>query len=94
MASTFAVHRALALSDRGLFAVTGEISEGNVQTGMLASLPEGGPGAFRERVHGVEYLDHPDARGKPCLTFHYRDPAKLGRWMAIDWTGQTLSLSY
>jgi hypothetical protein len=94
MTSTFQVHRAFALSERGLLALTGEIGDGTVQTGMLAWLGETEPASFRERVHGVEYLDLPDARGKPSLTFHYRDPAKLGRWMAIDWPGRILSLGY
>jgi hypothetical protein len=94
MASTFEVHGALAISERGLFGLTGEIGSGTVQTGMLASLATDSSPLFRERVHSVEYLDLPEARGKPTLTFHYRDPVKLSRWMAIEWTGQTLSLSY
>ena len=95
MASTFEVHGAVAISERGLFGVTGEIGSGTVQTGMLASLDDAEASlSFRERVHSIEYLDIPEARGKPTLTFHYRDPAKLGRWMAIQWPGKTLSLSY
>ena len=94
MPFTFEVHAAHALGERGLLALAGEVSHGTVQAGMLASLEaEDGTQPFRERVHGVEYLDIPGLEGLPALTFHYRDPAKLQRWMALGWKGRTLSLT-
>jgi hypothetical protein len=93
MPATFEVHQALALSGRGLFALRGEIRDGMVQTGMVAKL-EAAERAFEERVHSVEYLDMPGTDGWPALTFHYRDPAKLERWMALGLEGETLSLRF
>jgi hypothetical protein len=94
MPSTFDVHQALALEERGLFALCGEIRDGMVQTGMVATLADDQGRSFEERVHSVEYLDLPGAAGLPTLTFHYRDPAKLDRWMALGWEGETLSLHF
>ena len=96
MASSFTIHQVVALGDRGLLAVAGELRDGMVQAGMLASLDDpigyGGP-PFRERIHGVEYLDLPGVSGLPTLTFHFRDPAKLERWLALGLEGRTLSVS-
>jgi hypothetical protein len=65
-----------------------------VVTGMTATLDDGTRQPFKERVHSIEYIDRPGAAGRPTLTFHYRDPAKLERWMALPWEGRTLSLSF
>ena len=93
MASSFDVHQVFALSDRGLLAVSGEIRDGMVQTGMLAWCEDGGQPPFRERIHSVEYLDLPEAAGRPALTFHFRDPSKLERWLSLGLEGRTLSVS-
>jgi hypothetical protein len=93
VSSSFQVHQAFALAERGLFALSGEIREGMVLTGMTAAL-EDAHDAFQERIHTIEYLDRPGITGRPTLTFHYRDPAKLERWLAIRWEGRTLSLGF
>ena len=93
MASSFEVHQVFELRERGLFAVSGVIRAGMVETGMYATLGNGAP-EFRERIHSIEYLDRPGVLGSPSLTFHYRDPAKLKRWMALIWAGQTLTLTF
>jgi hypothetical protein len=94
MPATFEVHEAMALAARGLFALRGEIREGMIQTGMIATLADGGGRVFEERVHGIEYVEVPGSTASPALTFHYRDPAKLERWMALGWEGETLSLHF
>lgn len=95
MRSTFEVHRVFVLEDRGLFAVTGEIGDGMVQTGMLAYVEtaDGTPSPFRERIHGVEYLELPEVEGRPALTFHCRDRVKLRGWMDLDLQGSVLQVS-
>lgn len=97
MGCRFEVHRVFALDDRGLFAVSGEIKDGMVHTGMIASVPRsggGGEGEFEERIHGVEFLDVPGAEGLPALTFHFRDPSKLRRWLTLGLEGRTLSVGF
>ena len=94
MASSFEVRGAFALEERGLFALSGEIREGMVQTGMLAVRGDASDAGFSERIHSVEFLDRPAAAGLPTLTFHYRDRAKLERWMKLGWEGQTLAVRF
>jgi hypothetical protein len=94
MPATFEVHEALPLADRGLLALRGEIRDGMVQTGMVATRADGSARSFHERVHSVEYLELPGSPACPALTFHYRDPAKLDRWMSLGWEGETLSLRF
>lgn len=94
MPASFEVRSAFALRERGLFALSGVIRDGMVQTGMLASLVDADEGeGFEERVHGVEFGLLPGGEELPTLTFHYRDPAKLERWMALAWSGRTLALA-
>lgn len=93
MAAEFQVHRAFSIERRSLFALEGIVTEGMVRTGMEATLP-GDEDAFRERVHGVEFLDHPQSAGGPTLTFHYSRDEKLRRWEAIDWEGRCLRLEH
>lgn len=96
MAARFEVERVFYLEDRALFVVAGVIREGMVKAGMLASL-EGAEDRFTRRVHGVEFLDDPSGSpepGGPCLTFHCRDAAKLEAWLALEWDGGILELSW
>lgn len=96
MTARFEVHRSSTLESRNLFVLAGVITEGMVQTGMRATLEEGGD-TFVAKVHGVEFLDGPDGDasvGEPALTFSYSAPDKLARWQAIDWAGRTLRLEW
>ena len=88
MSASFRVHRSFVLQERGLFVLSGEITEGMVQIGMSAVLP-GLEDAFSARVHGVELLE-----GEPALTFSWSKAEKLARWQAIDWSGRELQLGW
>jgi hypothetical protein len=96
MAARFEVSGAFDLKNRELFVLAGAIQEGMASSGMIASL-EGAGGACEQPVHSVELLGEEDGvpgPPAPCLTFHCRDRGKLGDWMALDWKGKTLVLTW
>lgn len=96
MSARFEVQRALALEDRGLFALAGTVVSGTARVGMTASL-EGGGESFTRPVHGVEFLEDEDVdpgSSLTCLTFHCRDAERLASWMGLDWDGKTVDLSW
>jgi hypothetical protein len=55
----------LALHDRGLFAIFGEMIEGEPRTGQTAT----GSSGFCRRVHGFEHMPRPDGSQALALTF-------------------------
>ena len=86
----------MAEQERGLFVLVGEITEGMVHIGMHVTL-RGSDEVFSARVHGVEFVTDVgrDPEGsEPALTFSYRDPEKLERWLAVDWPGKELNLGW
>jgi hypothetical protein len=96
MSARFEVQRALALEDRGLFALAGTVTDGTARVGMTASL-EGAGESFTRPVHGVEVLEDEEVDSSSpltCLTFHCRDAERLASWMGLDWEGKTLDLSW
>ncbi len=96
MSARFEVQRALALPDRELLALAGTVREGTASAGMTARL-EDEEQAFEHPVHAVEFLgEEAGAPGpsSPCLTFHARDAARLAEWLAIEWEGRVLELTW
>ncbi|MBI4540586.1 MAG: hypothetical protein HY704_13880 [Gemmatimonadetes bacterium] len=94
MAAKFEVHRVVTREEKGLFILVGAMVEGMVQVGMNATLEGGEGGSFDAPVHSVEFVEGTGGETEPALTFHYRDPAKLGRWQAVAWEGRALRLEY
>lgn len=94
MAAIFDVERVEHLEERGLFAVAGTVREGTPRIGMTAKLE--GTDGFERQVHGIEMLKAGEAGepALPCLTFHCKDSERARSWMALDWEGGTLELSF
>lgn len=96
MSARFEVRRAFALPERELLALAGTVREGTASAGMTARM-EDEKAAFEHRVHAVEFLgDEAGASGppSPCLTFHARDAARLAEWLALEWEGRVLDLTW
>lgn len=92
MSTRFRVEGRQLLEDRNLLALTGVILEGMPEIGMRAVLEDPDPTGFRERVHGVEFLEDDEGRSTPALTFEYSDRGERERWEAIDWSERVLRL--
>jgi hypothetical protein len=96
MPARFEVQRAFALPERELLALAGTVREGTASAGMTARLL-GEEGVFERPVHAVELLaDEAGVTGppSPCLTFHARDAERLAEWLALEWKGRMLELSW
>jgi hypothetical protein len=96
MSARFEIRRAFPLPERELLALAGTVLEGTATAGMTARLRDEESG-FEQPVHAVEFLgEEAGAPGppSPCLTFHARDASRLAEWMALDWEGRTVELTW
>ncbi len=92
MEARFRALEPFTLPRRNLLAVPGEILDGHPIVGMTAELRDEGEVVFRDKLHGIEFLDEERARGRPCLTFEYRDDAQAASWSAVRWDGREVRL--
>ena len=65
MSGKFHAHGAFPIQTRGIIAVYGEVTDGVVRPGQIAT----GPGGFRARVHDVEIMRRPGGEEDLALTF-------------------------
>ena len=76
-----------ALHDRGLFAILGEVVDGNPRTGQIAT----GASGFCRRVHGVEPLRLTDGDQALALLFVSAEN-DLAEWTALELIGGEITL--
>lgn len=92
-AARFLVDHTLDLGPRGAFCALGDILDGAVAPGMVATAGPAEVPWFRQPVHAVELADaHGGRRSWVALVFRCADPAERDRWRRIAWAGATLSI--
>lgn len=89
----FEVHDVFGLPTRHLYVLSGEIIDGELKPGQIATFADR-DAAFAHPVHGVEYIDGPEGRGFKCaLTFRYSDAGELDILQALPFRGAMLELT-
>jgi hypothetical protein len=90
MPGRFRVSDVWVLPSGPRFAVGGVITDGTVQTGMVARAADGGP--FAARVAAVEFMRRAGGAEQVVLDFRPADRGEAERWMAILTSGTDLEL--
>lgn len=90
MKAGFRVHGTFTLSSRSMFVVHGEITSGQVRSGMRVQHPAG----LDVPVEGIDsvLLSASEGQEESALTFRYGDEAQLERWRGLRLEGQELQL--
>jgi hypothetical protein len=90
----FKAHGTSVLAGRKLFVVHGEILEGTVEPGMVATFQSDGFSRWALDIQGVEFMDWPTARrSEVALTFHYISQEELALLQRQPFAGQEVIIS-
>lgn len=93
MDAVFRVEWTLAIASRPLFFLAGEILQGEVRVGMVATAGPAHRPTFREAIEAIEAADAlGERRWWVVLGFRYTAPAQLERWQEMEWTGAALRI--
>ncbi|MGJ4910695.1 hypothetical protein [Bradyrhizobium sp. HKCCYLS2033] len=90
--SRFWVDETFAIESRRLFVLAGEIADGQIQAGMIVSVPLNSSLSISGPVHSIEYARRTGGREDVCLCIAYADSDELGLWKSLDLRNETVEV--
>ena len=90
--SKFRVNYAFALERRRLFVLAGATAEGQIQAGMIVSVPLNSSLSISGLIHSIEYARTSSGREDVCLCIAYENSGELDIWNSLNLRNETLDV--
>ncbi|WP_316171321.1 hypothetical protein [Bradyrhizobium sp. SZCCHNRI1058] len=81
---SFRVNETFALESRRLFVLAGEMAGGQIQAGMIVSVPLNSSLSISAPIHSIEFARRTGGRDDVCLCIAYEDSDEPEIWKGLD----------